>query len=60
MATKNVACPNCGREALITVNSREDVIATISTSRSPAGYGPRTKFESACPNCEAQFYYWLE
>jgi len=60
MATINVACPNCGQEALITVNSTDDEISKIAASSNPSGAYQSEAFRSACMNCEDTIYYWLE
>lgn len=60
MAVKKVACPHCGEVANITVNSKDEKITKIASSKNVGGAGNRDAYESACKECGKTFYYWLE
>jgi len=60
MAIQNVACPNCGHEAMITVNAADDKIKKISSGSNLSGVKRSNYYQSACKNCDEPFYYWLE
>lgn len=54
MGVENVACPNCGREALATVPSGQRLVKVSKFDmRGGSGYYTQT---ASCPHCEKTFY----